>query len=120
METIMAIADDVLAALSAGAKAGATAAEGAGQDLVQDVDKFLIPHLEDIAIQVASIVVKRQQGVFTDATAKALIDSQEDAIETLVETMLSLAVLEAQKIVNAIVAALTQAVNTALGFALLA
>jgi len=116
----MALADDITSALQAGAKAGAAAASTATKDLRQDIDKFVVPHLRDIAIHVASIVEKRRDGTYTDETAKALMDSQEDAIQALVETMVALAVLEAQTIVNAIIDALNKAVNTALGFALLA
>lgn len=116
----MALADDITNALEAGANAGAAAASTAVRDLRQDINNFVVPHLRDIGIQLASIVEKRQAGIYTDATAKALIDSEEDAIQTLVETMVSIAMLEAQTIVNAIVDALNKAVNTALGFALLA
>ena len=73
-----------------------------------------------IGFHLASMVQKRLAGTYTDVAAKALIDSEEDAIQTLVETMVSLAVLEAQIVVNAIVDALNKAVNTALGFTLLA
>jgi hypothetical protein len=116
----MPIVDDITNALKAGANAGATAASTAGKDLTGDIKTFVVPHLEDIGIQVASIVAKRLDGTYTDPTAKALIDSEEDAVQTLVETMVSLAVLEAQTIVNAIVDALNKSVNTALGFTLLA
>jgi hypothetical protein len=116
----MSIAEDITNALRAGANAGASAASTAAKDLTGDIKTFVVPHLEDIGIQIASIVAKRQAGIYTDLTAKALIDSEEDAIQTLVETMVSLAVLEAQTIVNAIVDALNKSVNTALGFVLLA
>ena len=110
----MSVADDITSALQAGTNAGA--ASTAGKNLRQDVRNFVEPHLRDIGIQLASIVEKRLAGIYTDATAKALIDSEEDAIQTVVETMISIAVLEAQTIVNA----LNKSVNTALGFTLLA
>jgi hypothetical protein len=116
----MSIADDITNALEAGAKAGAAGASAAGRDLTQDIENFVIPHLRDIGIQLASITEKRIAGIFTDATARALIDSQKDSVQTLVDTMISLTALEAQRIVNAIVDALNEAVNTAVGFALLA
>jgi len=116
----MSAADDITNALRAGANAGALAASTGAKDLTADVKTFVLPHLEDIGIQVASIVAKRLAGTYTDATAKALIDSEEDAIQTLVETMVTLAVLEAQTIVNATIDALNKSVNTALGFTLLA
>ncbi|HZK89926.1 MAG TPA: hypothetical protein VFC56_07255 [Stellaceae bacterium] len=116
----MSLVDDLTSALQAGANAGAAAASTGAKDLRQDITIFVVPHLKDIGLQLASIVEQRLAGTYTDATAKALIDSQEDSIQTLVETMVSLAVLEAQTIVNAIVDALNKAVNTALGFTLLA
>jgi hypothetical protein len=116
----MSVADDITTALQAGANAGAAAASTAANDLRQDINTFVVPHLRDIGIQLASIVEKRLAGTYSDATAKALIDSEEDAIQTLVQTMVTLAVLEAQTIVNSIVDALNKAVNTALGFVLLA
>ena len=116
----MSIADDITNALGNAAKAGAGAASTAGRDLVQDINNFVVPHFKDIGIQIANIIVKHQQHIFTDKTAKALIDSQEDSIQTLVDTVVSLTALEAQTIFNAIVDALNKSVNTALGFALLA
>jgi hypothetical protein len=116
----MSIADEITGALQAGANAGAAAVSTAGRDLRQDINGFVVPHLQDIGIQLASIVDKRLAGIFSDATAKALIDSEEDAIQTLVDTVVALAALEAQIVVNAIVDALNKAVNTALGFTLLA
>lgn len=115
----MSLADDLTNALRAGAQAGAATASTSGKNLSQDIENFVVPHLRDIGIQLASIVEKRLAGTFTDVTAKALIESEEDAIQTLVETMVSLAAMEAQTIVNAIVDALNKAVNTALGFVLL-
>jgi len=116
----MPISDDIYKALQAGANAGAAAASAAGANLNDDVNKFVVPHLMDISIQVASIIQKHKVGTYSDITAKALIDSEEDAIETLVETMIALSVLAAQIIVNSIIDALNAAVNAELGFAFLA
>lgn len=115
----MPLEDIINDALKGGAQAGAAAASSAGRDLRQDIDNFVVPHLKDIAAQLASIVQKRIDDIYTDKTAKALIDSEEDAIQTIVETMVSLAVLEAQTIVNSIIDELNKSVNTALGFTLL-
>lgn len=115
----MALADDITAALQDAANAGAAAAAKSGKDLTQDIKSFVVPNLTDIAVHIAAIVQKRQNGIYTDATAKALIDAQEDALQSLVETVATLAVLEAQTIVNAMVGALNAAVNVALGFTLL-
>lgn len=114
------LATTITQALEDSAKAGTAALTGAGRNLTGDLAKFVLPHLKDIGIQVASIVQKRQTNVYTDATAKALIDSQEDSVQTLVDTMTALTVFEAQTVVNAMIDALNTAVNTALKFTLLA
>ena len=114
------LVDDITNALRNGARDGAAAASSAGRDLGQDVETFVVPYLKDIASQVASIIQKRNEGIYTDTTAKDLLDSQADAVRVLIETMTTLAVFEAQKIRDAIISALAGAVNTAVGFALLA
>jgi hypothetical protein len=113
------LVDDIRNALEQGARAGAAAASGAGKDLRGDIEQFVIPHLQDIAIQVASIVQKRQSGIYSDETAKDLLDSEVDAIETIIETVQTLLVLEVQAILNAIMSALAKAVNAAVGVALI-
>ncbi len=113
-------ADTILQALEAGGRSGLAALVAGGRNLAGDFDNFVLPHLGDIAAAITAIVAKRQAGIFTDATAKDLIASEEDAISTLVETMESLSAYEAQVVVNAIVDAMNQAVNAILGFALLA
>jgi hypothetical protein len=114
------LVDDVTNALGNGAREGAAAASSAGRDLGQDVETFVMPHLRDIAGEVASIIEKRNEGTYIDTTAKDLLDSQADAVRVLIETMTTLAVFEAQKIRDAIISALVGAVNSAVGFALLA
>jgi len=64
---------DVSIALQNGARAGAAAASSAGRDLGQDIEAFLVPHLKDIAAQVVSIIQKRNEGIYTDATTKDLL-----------------------------------------------
>jgi hypothetical protein len=114
------LVDDITNALRNGAREGAAAASSAGRDLGQDVETFVMPKLRDIAGEVASIIEKRNEGIYTDTTAKDLLDSQADAVRVLIETVTSLAVFEAQKIRDAIISALSGAVNTAVGFALFA
>ena len=111
--------EQISTALQAGARAGATAASSAGRNLTQDVETFVIPRLEDIAAQVASITQKRLEGIYTDVTAQDLLASQADAVKTIFETLTSLAAFEVQTIINSILSALTTAVNTAVGFVLL-
>lgn len=114
------LVEDVSIALQNGARAGAAAASSAGRDLGQDVEAFLVPHLNDVAAQVVSIIQKRNEGIYTDATTKDLLASEADAVKVLLETMTTLAVFEVQTILNAIISALAAAVNAAVGFALLA
>jgi hypothetical protein len=114
----MAFVDDVAVALEQGAHAGAAALSIAGKDLTGDVERFVIPHLADIAIQIASIVEKRASGIYTDVTAKNLLASEKDAIEVMVEMVVTLIVLEVQNLVNAIWAAVASVVNSKIGFTL--
>lgn len=115
----MALIDDVKAALQQGAHAGAAALATTGKDLTGDINNFLLPHLGDIALQIANIVQKRESGIFTDVTARNLLAAQKDSIEVLVETIVTLLVLEVQRMVNAIWSAVALVVNGKLGFALL-
>ena len=106
--------------LQHGAQVGATQASTAGRNLLHDIQVFVVPHLGDVGIQMDSIVEKQRAGIYSDVTARALINLQLQTIQTLLEQMVSLAAQEIQIIINTIVAALNNAVNGALGFALLA
>jgi hypothetical protein len=64
--------DTITQALQDGARAGAAQASSAARDLRNDVEKFVVPHLEDIAVQVESIVSKRKDGTYTDTTTRLL------------------------------------------------
>jgi len=79
--------EDILIALQNGARAGAAAASSRGRDLRQDVETFLVPHLEDIAAHAAPIIQKRAEGIYTDETAKELLASEADAVKVLLETI---------------------------------
>ena len=116
----MALVDDITKALQDGAKAGAAAASTGARDLSQDVQNFVVPHLHDIGVHVTSILEKRALGIFTDDASRRMINGQRDSVQVLVDTITSLAAQEAETIVNAIIDALHQAVNTALKFALFA
>ena len=113
------LVSDIAGSLKDAARAGASAASSAGRDLTGDVETFVVPHLQDIAVQVASIVEKHTAGIFTDITAQTLLQSECDAVKTLVETATTLVVLEVQQICAAILDALSGAVNKAVGVALL-
>jgi hypothetical protein len=115
----MPFADDLTSALQDAARAGAAAASTGARDLTGDIEKFVVPHIEDIAAQVAAIATKRKAGIYTDITARDLLDSQVDAIKTLIETVVTLVVLEVQQILDAVVGALSKAVNGFVGVALL-
>jgi hypothetical protein len=47
-----------------------------------------------------------KDGIYTDITAKDLLDSEADAVKVIIETITTLVVLEVQTILNAIISAL--------------
>lgn len=113
------LVETITGALTEGARTGAAQLSTAGRDLVSDVETFVVPHFEDIAVQVAAIVAKHQSGIYSDITARKLLQSEADAVQVLVETIVTLAVVEVQAIVNAVFAAMAGVVNGAVGIALL-
>jgi len=115
----MALVDDVLSALQEGARAGVATVKQSGRDISEDIETFVIPHLADVGVHIASIVQKRANNIYTDVTARDLLDSQRDAIKTIVEIAVTLLVLEVQKLIDAIWSALGSLVNRVLGVALL-
>lgn len=113
------LASDIVSALQAGARAGASAASTAGRDLSGDIERFLLPQLQGIGIQVADILAKQQSGDYSNLAAQTMLAGQCDDLKSAIETVTTLAVAEVQQIYTAILGALTGAVNKAAGIALL-
>jgi hypothetical protein len=113
------LASDIISALQNAARAGASAASTAGRDLSGDIENFVVPQLREIGIHVAETLEKQQQGIFSTDMTQTELASQCTAVRELIETVATLAVEEVEKIYNAIVGALSSAVNTAIGITLL-
>jgi hypothetical protein len=113
------IASDVTSALQAAARAGASAASGAGRNLSDAIENYVVPNLRDIGINVSDIIEKRQSGAYTVDVAQTMLESECDAVKEVIETATTLAVMEVEQIYNAMMTALAGAVNQAAGVALL-
>ncbi len=113
------LASDIISALQSAARAGAAAASTAGRDLTGDIETFVVPKLQAIAIDVSDILEKQQSGIFSTDMAQSELASQCGAVMDLVRTVATLVVEEIQQIYNAILGALGDAVNKAIGVTLL-
>jgi hypothetical protein len=113
------LASSITSVLQDAARAGASAASTAGRDLTGDIETFVVPKLQAIAIDVADILEKQQSGIFSTDMAQSELASQCGAVMDLIRTVATLVVEEVQAIYNAIVSALDGAVNQAIGVTLL-
>jgi hypothetical protein len=115
----MALADDITAALEAGAQAGAKSASSALRYLEGDVQCFVVPGLGKIADQVAAIVGQFKANTLTPEVAKQQLNASSDAIEGAVATATKLNDEEAKIIQKSVKDALAAAIEKAAGQALL-
>jgi hypothetical protein len=113
------LASTLTSALQSAARAGASAASSAGRDLADDIERFIVPKLQEIAVDVADIFEKRQSGILSGDTARSELASQCGAVMDLIRAVATLVVEEIQQIYNAIVGALSAAANKAIGMTLL-
>jgi len=86
-------------------------------DIWSQMKTFAIPELKKIAIQVEAIVENIAD--FTPAGAKALLDMQIKAAAGVIVAMTSLTLLAVQDAINAILAAVGDFVNSAIGIPLI-
>jgi hypothetical protein len=86
-------------------------------DIWSQMKSFAIPELKKIAIQVEAIA--ENLGDFTPAGARALLDLQVRAAVGVIVAMTSLTLLAVQDAINAILAAVRDFVNGAIGIPLL-
>lgn len=86
-------------------------------DIWSQMKSFAIPELKKIAIQVEAIAENLED--FTPAGARALLDLQVRAAVGVIVAMTSLTLLAVQDAINAILAAVRDFVNGAIGIPLL-
>jgi hypothetical protein len=94
------------------------AGQGLGGSLWNQMQRFALPELKKIAIQIVSIEENLDQ--FTPAGAKALFDMQVNATVGVIVAMTILTLLDVQAAINAILQAVKGIVNKAIGFTLIA
>lgn len=93
----------------------------AGQGLTSGVwskmQTYAAPELKKIALQIVAIAENRDD--YTPEGAKALLRMQVNATVAVFVAMTTLTMLEVQEALNAILSAIRDQVNGAIGFALL-
>ncbi|MGV3511305.1 MAG: hypothetical protein ACO1OX_04800 [Novosphingobium sp.] len=93
----------------------------AGQALAggvwQQMKSFAVPELKKIAVQIVAIAENAED--YTQAGARALLDMQMKAAAGVIVAMTTLTLLAVQDALNAIIGAVKQLVNSALGFVLI-
>ena len=122
-EDVLAIEDDLRAAVTAALSAGIAAARKQGSALGADFESLVKPNLDAIVVRIAAIAEDRVIGTIDDDQAREDISSQLDTVRPIILAAGELALLAVQTIVNAVLDALKAALNTAtthaIGIALL-
>jgi hypothetical protein len=99
----------------------ATAGQGLGAAVWNDIQTYAIPEFEKIAVQIAAIEANAASpNPYPPDAAKALMDMQVRASVGVIVGMTALTLLAIQSAINQILQAIKTAVNTALQFALIA
>jgi hypothetical protein len=109
----MAVVDDLRAAVAGAISAGSAAARGQGAALGADFENLVRPNLEAIVVQAASITDAFAAGRIGSGQARDDLQTQLDNVEPIILAAAELAVLAVQVIINAVIDALTGAVNAA-------
>jgi Na+/H+-translocating membrane pyrophosphatase len=94
-----------------------TAGKGLVTGVWQQMETYAIPELKKIAVQIASIAENITQ--YTPEGAKILLEMQVKATIGVIVAMTSLTMLAVQNAINAILGAVRDFVNGAVGIALL-
>ncbi len=92
------------------------AGKGLAGDIWGKMSTFAIPELKKIAVQIGAIAENITE--FTPAGAKALFDMQINGAIAVIAAMTELTMLAIQNAINAILSAVRDFVNGAIGFAL--
>ena len=93
-----------------------------GKSLWKDMQTYMLPELNKIAIQILAIeeAMLKKPAAFTQDGARALLNMQVTASIGVVVAMTTLTMLAVQTALNTILAAVKTMVNTAIGFVLIA
>lgn len=94
-----------------------TAGQGLAGNVWERMQTYAVPELKKIATQIVAIAENRAD--YTEAGARTLLRMQVNATVAVFVAMTTLTMLEVETAINAILSAISEQVNAALGFALL-
>jgi hypothetical protein len=115
----MTLLDDLKNATLSALSAGASAARTQGTALKNDFENLMKPNLDAIMIDVAAITQAHIDRTIGDDQARDDLKTQFDKVQSLVLATAELLLEAVQNIINAVLKALTAAINAAVGIALL-
>jgi len=95
-----------------------SAGQNLGSQLLRQASTYALPEFTKIATQIVAIEMHKDD--YTEAGAKALLDMQVRASVGVIVAMTSLVLLDVQNAINAILQAVGDMVNKAIGFTLIA
>jgi len=97
------------------------AAIGAFKDLWNDIKNFLIPELKKLALTFIDLAkgLAAQPPVYTQRSAKIVNRMQINSLQAILTAMTALTIIAVQRALNAILGAVRETVNGAVGFALI-
>lgn len=97
-----------------------SAAEGAFTGSWNEVKSYTVPELEKIASTIVSIEANVAAGRYTQDTANLILRMQVRSTEAIIVATTGLVLLQVENAINAILAAIADVVNKAVGFPLIA
>jgi hypothetical protein len=96
------------------------AAEGAFAGSWNHIKTYTVPELEKIASTIVSIEANVAAGLYTRNVANLILRMQLRATQSVIVATTGLILLQVEDAINKILAAVSDVVNTALGFPLIA
>lgn len=97
-----------------------SAAEGAFSGSWSDIESYATPELQKIASTIVSIEANVAAGHYTQETANLILRMQVRSAEAIIVATTGLLLLQVEKALNAVLAAIGDVVNKAVGFPLIA
>jgi hypothetical protein len=96
------------------------AAEGAFAGTWQEIKTYTVPELEKIASTIVSIEANVVDGNYTRDVANLILRMQLRATQSVIVATTGLILLQVERALNAIMSAISDVVNSAIGFPLIA
>lgn len=96
-----------------------SAAEGAFAGSWNEIESYTVPELEKVASTIASIEANVAAGRYTQETADLILRMQVRSAQSIIVATTGLVLLQVERALNAVLAAIADVVNKAVGFSLI-